>query len=261
MLALWAWLTYGGLGARTRRGFGQLGCTGVRGELPCGWTQEHLAPPPTADDWHALGSDVYPSPLPGAAALGWAGPLPAPAPENEPLPQIPALAPRWWAGFVLDEPADSLGRALHLAGLRWRQFRAADADDRGDKPSQSTRSPEWRNVIHGTDSRYPIAAFGLPVGYFSHSGGRTFKATVDPKLGDEPLRRASPVWLRPVQVGPHAWDVFTHLFLAQLLPPDATLQVSGGTRRTLPPPADVEDAWNRWIDGAPRLPHDYYRRS
>ncbi len=53
MLALWAWLTYGGLGARTRRGFGQLVCTDVRGELPCGWTPAHLLPPHDADSWHA----------------------------------------------------------------------------------------------------------------------------------------------------------------------------------------------------------------
>ncbi|MCA1706542.1 MAG: hypothetical protein LC808_26065, partial [Actinobacteria bacterium] len=95
----------------------------------------------------------------------------------------------------------------------------------------------------------------------SRSGGRNFKATVTPELAGAALRRASPVWLRPVQVGPGAWDVFTHLFLAQLLPPGATLQITGGTKRTLPPPADVEDAWNRWIDGAPRLPHDYFPRS
>lgn len=47
MLALWAWLTYGGLGARTRRGFGQLVCTSVRGDLPCGWTHADLLSPQT----------------------------------------------------------------------------------------------------------------------------------------------------------------------------------------------------------------------
>jgi hypothetical protein len=39
-----------------------------------------------------------------------------------------------------------------------------------------------------------------------------------------------------------------------------TLQVTGGVNRTLPlpPPEDVEDAWNRWICGEPRLPDGYF---
>jgi hypothetical protein len=48
------------------------------------------------------------------------------------------------------------------------------------------------------------------------------------------------------------------MFFARLLPEGTTLQLTGGRTRTLPPSQDVEDAWNRWIDGEPRLPSDYY---
>lgn len=265
MLVLWTWLTYGGLGARTRRGFGQLVCTGVRGELPCGWTLKDLLPPADVDDWQALGRCAVPGSLPGRDVLGWGEPLPEDAPVDG-LPELPALAPLWWAGFMLDEEADSLGAVLHLAGLRWRRFRAADGSDYLEpekKPGPSTRSPEWTNVIHKIDSRYPVAALGLPVGYFSRSQGRSFTATVTPHLGDKKLRRASPVWLRPVLLRDGRWGVFTHVFFAQLLPPEAELRVTGGVTRTLPLPPieDVRDVWNRWISGEPRLPDGYFPES
>ena len=262
MLALWAWLTYGGLGARTRRGFGQLVCTAVHGDLRCGWTLADLLPPRDADGWQALGKCAVPGTLPGHDALGWGELLTAPPPKGDPLPEFPTLTPRWWAGSVLEKRSGSLGEALHRAGLRWRWFRAADDDDRGAKPSQSTRSPEWRNVIHGDDDRYPIAAFGLPVGYFSRSSGTDFKATVTPELDGKQLRRACPVWLRPVLLPGGRWGVFTHVFYARLLPKGAKLQITGGTERTLPPPPDmvVEEGWDRWLGGEPRLPDDYFPR-
>lgn len=277
LVALWAWLTYGGLGARTRRGFGQLECTAVDGDLPCGWTLADLRPPDDVEGWQSLGKRAVPDSLLCRTELGWGGLLPLP-PEDEPagpLPECPALAPRWWAGCVLDDEGDSLGAVLHLAGLRWRRFRAADGSDYAeddsdylpteDKPSQSTRSPEWTNVIHKQDGRYPIAALGLPIGYFSRSKGYKFSATVTPYLGDNKLRRASPVWLRPVRFHNGRWSVFTHVFFAQLLPAETKLRIdaTGRAPRTLdlPPEQDVLEVLNRWTIGWPRLPDDYFPRS
>jgi len=259
MLALWAWLTYGGLGCRTRRGFGQLVCTAVDGDLPCHWTLDNLKPPSGVAGWENLGACAVPDLLPGRAALGWGDLLQAPPPKTDSHPEIPTLSPRWWAGTVLETRAGSLGEALHRAGLRWRRFRAADDDARGRKPSQNTRSPEWLNSIHGDDDRYPIAAFGLPIGYFSSASG--FKATVTPELGGAPLRRASPVWLRPILLPKGRWGVFTHVFYSRLLPKDAVLRISTGTS-TLSVPSDevVEEAWDCWLHGDPRLPDDYFPR-
>ncbi|MGH3936692.1 MAG: hypothetical protein ACRDS1_17210 [Pseudonocardiaceae bacterium] len=133
----------------------------------------------------------------------------------------------------------------------------ADQDpDERKKPTQHTRSPEWTNVIHGSDDRYPIAALGLPVGYFSSSSG--FKATVEPKLAGTPLRRASPVWLRPVLLPGDRWAVFTHVFYARLLPPGAQLWITKGRPDPLPPPKDAEEAWDSWLGGDPRLRSNYY---
>lgn len=262
MLALWAWLTYGGLGARTRRGFGQLVCTAVNGELPCGWTHAHLMLPQDADGWQALGRCAVPPSIPGRAALGWDALIPEDAPTDE-LPELPALTPRWWVGFLLDDETGSLDSVLHRAGLRWRRFRAANGSDDldlKDEPDQSTRSPEWANVIRKQDRRYPIAALGLPVGYFARLRKGEFSATVTPYVGDHQLRRASPIWLRPVLLGDKRWGVFTHVFFARLLPPNAELRISGNVTRSFPPPEEreIREAWNRWIDGDPRLDANYY---
>jgi CRISPR type III-B/RAMP module RAMP protein Cmr1 len=237
MLALWAWLTYGGLGARTRRGFGQLVCTAIRGDLPCGWTPADLLPPADVVGWRALGKCAVPDALPGLDSLGWDALLPGSPDDDEPHPEIPTLAPRWWGGRVFKERVHSFGDALHLAGLQWRLFRAPDP---GKKPSQPTHSPEWTNVIHGSDDRYPIAAFGLPVAYFSRSRGADFTTTVTPELAGTQLRRASPVWLRPVLFSDGRWGIFSHVFYARLLPEGTTLKMKDD--RTLKsPPAKVAE--------------------
>ena len=252
LLALRAWLTLGGLGARTRRGFGQVRCVDVvRGSLPAPWTVEHLRGPSTVEGWQQLGVDPLdgtPTDLP----LDWNAPL-----DETNLPDVPTLAPPWWTGAVLDGDGNDLGSALHLAGLQWRWFRAGRSPegDPDSAPSPDTRSPEWVQVIRGTGRNYPVAALGLPVGYYSTRNGRFF-AVVTPHAADgTQLRRASPVWLRPVPVGDR-WVVFTHVFFARLLPEGAELRITGSVRKTLPPPpvAVTEAQWDNWLQGDPRRP-------
>jgi hypothetical protein len=262
LLALWAWLTYGGLGARTRRGFGQLRCTSVNGPLPPPFATALIAAPdlPT---WQELAWDPIPASLRDPARLGWTGwdeskPVPDAA-----LPDIPALTPRWWGGRMLGDQCDSLNAALDLAGLIWRNFRL-DSQSLTERPGQDNRAPEWNAAIHGDDQRYPLAALGLPVGYYSTRSG--FSATVEPTVvvdrRREPLRRASPVWLRPIQLGENNWRVFTHAFLARLLPKDAELHIVRnrvyGKRLDVPTPELVKDTWDRWLEQDYRLPDGFY---
>jgi len=249
MLALWAWLTYGGLGARTRRGFGQLRCTDVTGTLPTGWDAADLVSPNRRGAWVELGAKVLPETLVRRKPKGWRSLLTADPADGEPLPEVPALCPKWWAGETFAD-AGSLGEALHLAGRELRLFRAADST--GRSPSQRTRSPEWVNVVHGTDKHYPVAALGLPVGYSSRDrAGNQIKATVDVHA-DKPLRRASPVWIRPVALGSGQWTVFTHVFWAALLPLNATITLSGpghGQSKCLHAPnrQALDTAWDAWL--------------
>lgn len=274
MLALWTWLTYGGLGARTRRGFGQLGCVGVSGDLPGGWTQKTLERPSGRNTWTKLGKLVFPPVAPWAEPAAWTGvPTGSAADEAE----HPALDRRWWKLEVVgwrdsvpdpqrshevdDEPARSLGIAFHRAGVKWRLFRAgrgAAVDDDG-LPFQGTRSPEWTGVVHGPGTDYPVGALGLPVNYYSRSTGTTYKAAVTPRTpGPDPeeLRRASPVWLRPVPLHDGTWVLVTFYFAARLLPPDAVLELrpSRGRAETLTAPdrTACDRIWRAWLGGADR---------
>jgi CRISPR type III-B/RAMP module RAMP protein Cmr1 len=258
MLALWAWLTYGGLGARTRRGFGQLRSLGVAGDLPPGWAAADLAQPSPAG-WQALGGWALPAPLAERAPSSWP-PLLASAPDmDEALPPIPSLTPRWWKGVLLPDTIVTLGEALDLAGRDWRTYRA-DTDPDAE-PGRDMRSPEWTHVIHGDDQRYPVAALGLPVGYFSPAKEQRakFSATVTPYHDGAPLRRASPVWIRPLRFQ-SGWRIFTHVFWCALLPAKSELRITGDRTRTVPVPDDhlLTDAWDNWAAHNYRLPPDFY---
>lgn len=262
MLALWAWLTYGGLGARTRRGFGQLACTNVTGDLPGQWAVADLTAPTAAKQWAELGKEALPSRFRHRAGPSWTF-LDGDPGNDDPLPEFPALTPRWWTGRIMEGTCSSLDAALDLAGREWRAFRAV-ADPQAPITSK-TSSPEWSHVIRGKNTLYPIAALGLPVGYFSRAtrDREQFKATVDPFLKGEPLRRASPVWLRPIHLANGEWRVFTHVFWARLLPTDAELRIGeDGGNRDLPVPDDdtVEEAWDQWAEGRHRLPKNFFPR-
>ncbi|HEX5115087.1 MAG TPA: type III-B CRISPR module RAMP protein Cmr1 [Pseudonocardiaceae bacterium] len=239
MLALWAWLTYGGLGARVRRGFGQLRCVGHSGvPLPGRWAPGPLGSPTQQTTWELYCQTPVPRVISDFAAHGWTGTPPPGTPEF-PLLGVPA----WSGHFLPGEPAADLTMALHWAGVEWRAFRAV-ADPAGPITAD-LHSPEWVHTIHGRSRNYPLAAFGLPVNYRG--------VTVDLMSSGQKIRRASPVWLRPVRLD-GGWRTFTSLFRAQLRPPGAELS----RRLRMPDDATIADSWDAWQNDQNRLPDDYY---
>ncbi|SFT01707.1 type III-B CRISPR module RAMP protein Cmr1 [Saccharopolyspora flava] len=253
LLTMWTWLYYGGLGARTRRGFGQLRCTNVESTL------NHpilgmIAKRPSIDFYRKLMRDPVPPKLREGTGLG-ATKAESPA---SPLPKFPMLAPYGWKGAVLDpDPYDDLEPVLHEAGRRWRNYRASQDIDH--IPGKNTRSPEWIDVIHGNESEYPIAALGLPINYFSKkSQSSIYKNTIDVKFGldNEPGRRVSPVWIRPtpLKIGPKesdptSWYLTTHIFYSELLPPGARLEPKKKLSQTpaIPDETLAKTQWDRWL--------------
>lgn len=268
LLALWAWLTFGGLGARTRRGFGQLRCLGVSGaDLPAGWSTGQLARPTSWDGWDALARNVYPPRPPWSDPKSWTD-LPTTADELPPdtVAGHPTLHRRWWSAEVVELNATDLGRALHLTGVDWRRFRAGpDAEmDEDDLPFAGTRSPEWTAVIRGSGTSYTIAALGLPVTYFSRRRESELRATVAPFQDQGELRRASPIWLRPVKLADGRWQLVTFVFFARLLPDATHLKIDSrletdtcvktDSRRLSPSgQASAAATWTKWLSGEPRL--------
>ncbi|MFC0438056.1 type III-B CRISPR module RAMP protein Cmr1 [Kutzneria buriramensis] len=250
MLALWAWLTYGGLGARVRRGFGQLRCADHSGvPLPGKWRHEALGAPTRAESWGVLFTQPIPPAISRMGEHGWTG-----RPGNV-LAEFPVLCPPHWEGrFLAGEALPDWQSALMHAGQEWRAFRVVAEPE--EEISKNLRSPEWVNAIHGSSGKYPIAAFGLPVGYYSTSRGE-FRASIEPTFQGAKIRRASPVWLRPVWTT-DGWRVVTFLFHARLLPDTARLS-PGKFGLTIPDLHTISDTWRRWLTDEWRLPEDFYR--
>lgn len=251
MLAFWAWLTYGGLGARTRRGFGRLSCVQVDNP-PAGWSVDLLRPKVDLDGHLDRWDAVYPDDV-CAAARGAFPHEPIRGGQAERLARFSTLAePHWFSQEmrVNGERCASLDRLLHSAGSQWRRFRA-----NGD---MSGPSPEWTKTVLGRSSEYPIAAAGLPTNYFrpKTQSSHSIKAEVEIKSGGETARRASPIWLTPIRIGhTDSYALMTHVFFAELAP-EARLAVSrgAGVPRDLPipDPDTLRATWEAWLDGEPR---------
>jgi hypothetical protein len=229
--SLWLLCTYGGLGARTRRGFGGLRITGVSGKLPGSWKLEHLRTPrpdfyrkaswlrPLPDGVPGIYSQHLPALMdPGSRVLGplgeWAEPPPFPLIARSYVPA--ALAARQFPGWE---------ETLSYAGRQWRLFRANRPEtDLEKRKSGQVRTAEWDDVINGDETDFPLGALGLPVGYQDKESGQKYMVNAAvPKQPqpDEPLRRASPVWMRAVGTG-ESWQLFSFAFQSRFLPgPDA----------------------------------------
>ena len=221
LTALWLTCAYGGVGARTRRGFGGLKIDGID------WAGLQPPPPWDALPFQASTPDEYRrltrlSP----ECVGRALPLFQQADlhrKDSPLHHWQTLPPY----PVLGGPASLSGQETTLAGLgstayhswdltlrdigyRWRRFRASE-DAPGANYEPKVKTPEWTAVIVGTeDDEFTLGVLGLPVGY---KGKRVVNAVAD----GAQLRRASPLWLRPVQINDR-WHLFSFAFLSEFLP-------------------------------------------
>lgn len=209
---LWTLALYGGLGARARRGFGTIAFPHLNRlcELP-----------PVAHADHDAVRQRF------GAALAELGELPdVPAPGGQPrFPSFshatPHLGPtvfnRW-------------SEALNHAGLALRgngQPAGRGSVDRGaDSPANKRYvTPEYHAVIRilayeptaPPNHQFPLAGFGLPIQFKKDFGVTLFDGD-----GGE-LRRASPLWIRPVQVQ-GGWRLLCHLFESEFQPPGSEVR-------------------------------------
>lgn len=221
LAALWLTCTFGGVGARTRRGFGGLRVAGVdlASELPKPWNSLPLNSPPK----------------PGVAQLDhlWCKQTEAfrrlmagdqKAPEWTSAPEFPVLGPgplpetapggtsaRRLTRASLGSRHATWGEALADAGHAWRLFRAREPAS-GVRYRPEVKTSEWLNVVHGGDDYFELGALGMPIVFKD-------KYVAQVLVGAEKARRASPVWMRPVLVD-DSWHVFSFAFLGKLLPDD-----------------------------------------
>lgn len=263
LAALWALRTFGGIGARTRRGFGTL-AVGQPLELPAGRFDPAWLARDAADDLGAVLRCV------AAAAIGDLGiTLPASQPASPASPRYPCFLPDYYR--LSADTEDELARGgdwhtpFEIAGEWLRAFRhGADRRIPGSPPAHHSQSytDVAQPFLNHQPQRGPItaAALGLPVPYSDHQGPpkpdnpREFsqrRAMVDVLIDGQSARRASPLWLR-VRRDSSAWRLRSLVFHAEWLPPSpqSQLRITSGRRSepvTRPADAQIRDELERWF--------------
>lgn len=223
LASLWLTCTYGGIGARTRRGFGGLRIVDVSDgdSLPEPWNAGNALLTPGADYYDGLDkiwvSDPLTACMPYLQTLDRGGQLIPRAWEGK-LPEFPVLSPAGDTAGVrgnAEEPFRGWRDTLVFSGEELRHFRASEPNTRpGARYSPCIETPEWRETIHGKrKSRFPVGALGLPV--IMKDGYEVHADAVPPAEGKG--RRASPLWIRAVGSGSD-WRLLTFAFQSEFLP-------------------------------------------
>lgn len=246
---LWLWTHLGGLGGRSRRGFGSLHLRELRGlDLPDGLG---LAAPGFDDLEHTLRSgldrviEIFRDNLPRFTTYQW-------RPENRPHRNIRTIA--GIKTFTVLPPALPKSiQCMEWAGRLFKDFRSTLARrDHGMSPLPDYTSVKTALQRHNTPRSVERAAFGLPLRFYFRSlhGDQT---TLQPKGAD---RLASPffVRIRPVADSRYAAVFFdmseardADLMLGQKLAqrPDRRRNIKGGLVETNPS-GELITAFREW---------------
>lgn len=182
--ALWAFGCFGGIGGRTRRGFGAV--------------QEKASIVLTRDQWVAAIAEGFKRHVVAGAAPGG-----CPSLDGVHTDDVKA---RWWGLGLASRDANMAWRKAINVYKGYRQSRRS-----GSQPNRPGRSfwPEpdeirrlsgQRNKIHADltkVSRFPRAVFGLPIIFHYQGGGDPVDHTLKGTGNVE--RLASPLILRPVR--------------------------------------------------------------
>lgn len=217
LLAIWAWIRFGGLGARTRRGFGALELAG-----PVEWVSGKIEPPLAfatggiEAEWRALQSLAAASSRLGPAARLLVGP-------EEPR----ASGAHGTAVELLQTFRQGVGCGRRQGDGRPGHSNWPEADHMRRLAGVAPRDP-----ISAEDAAAawgaPRAAFGLPLQIkFKHTDreDQPANATIVPTKGG---RWSSPLILRPIPVGSGGYRPLA-LLLGGAGPTDVEVQERGET--------------------------------
>jgi hypothetical protein len=243
LASLWLLCAYGGVGARTRRGFGGMRITGAEGWLPPPWTTESILSP-SLNHYEKL-RYLWPD-----ATLGKClppllqGKITYSQSAWEVPPSFPVLHRKYTIAGVSGRVFGSWEDTLEYAGKQLRYFRASQ-----DNPTAcytpARKTPEWEKVIWGAEDHFPLGALGLPV-VFKKNG-----PSVNAERNRDQLRRASPLWLRAVSCGDEL-RLFSFAFLGEFLPglnpPTVVLRGRDKSKQLQVDTNDISRLTRQWID-------------
>lgn len=242
--SLWLASIYGGLGARTRRGFGGVRIVGAEGDMPRPWNPKSIRTPDAA--FYKNATCVWPP----STVIGILKPHlrelinaerkePAEPDSSAEPPLYPVLSGKFSAAALAPREYGSWEEVLDRAGRQLRLFRANRPLDAESRRKSQVKTAEWDEVIRGDVADFPLGALGLPVGFHDKKADYSLIVNaVDASTAEhDQLRRASPLWLRPV-AGGQSWRLFTYAFQGRFLPDADCARV-----RLLPDAKARRDGW------------------
>ena len=225
--ALWGWETFGGIGARTRRGFGAITCTSVPASLP-----------PSLDEVIAWIADKAAKHQDKESAQGgkllWHRNVPH---LRYSTARVPLLA--------FDGPMDAWEH-LYSALREFRQYRI-DKKTLKTSPYGSSVWPEANEIrrlaklgsgkaLHKpATGKFPRAVFGLPI-IFQFKDEPIKPVTLKPSSHE---RLASPLILRPLKCANGQCVALAVLLKTPELPPGSHLELDGHQVASQLSPADA----------------------
>jgi hypothetical protein len=238
-LALWAWLNLGGIGARSRNGFGSLRCVAVDGASPFVDASTIVGEPaPPAEGFVKQATQL----------------LRVTRPEGSPngLPEWTHFSPR---SRILRgaESFSTWDQALARAGawlIAFRRRYGYPGDPRlvngaplagRDYAWAAPRAPQCTRRKGFPDR----AGFGLPLPFGEH--GETVSWTTGAEAGNGDRRRASPLLIHVAQFAEGFVPVLTHL-PARLLSPGGQLRFKNHASPQTPPGREQETVVDRFLD-------------
>jgi CRISPR-associated protein Cmr1 len=201
--SLWCWLHLGGIGGRSRRGFGSLALSAVR---PIGGDSLSLLPIQTIDQFereaNALLSDA-----------------------------IAAHPTAEWSHFTTESrvymstlPYPSWEAALSAAGAWLIAFRRRYGLSSDERPAKRNRDYVWLNSPPPTGGVPDRAGFGLPLPF--GKGDLVVGWRKDSRKSEETGRRGSPLLFHAAKFGNDHYLVLTHL-PARLVPDGTSIHFHG----------------------------------
>ncbi|MBE3002171.1 type III-B CRISPR module RAMP protein Cmr1 [Nocardiopsis sp. HNM0947] len=267
--ALWLLLAYGGVGARTRRGFGRLSITDRGESLPDGWSS--TMDTPSLDFFEGLdhlersgpAEDCQPALRAICAKVMGCSPeqLSRDVWPDGAITPFPVMGAGHTVAGISSERFTKWHEALSSAGRELRFFRAErnrehTAGRIARKENGTYLPPEiktqgWTDIIGGEvqgETRMLRAALGLPLVY---KGGQEVRVTRGRGDNEQQLRRASPLRMFPVGNDQRGWRLFSFGFRSALLPTDADVKIFGGRADGRKLDVRAEDAHNltdQWIE-------------
>ncbi|MFE1100414.1 type III-B CRISPR module RAMP protein Cmr1 [Nocardiopsis alba] len=263
LAALWLSLTYGGIGARTRRGFGAVRIVDVEGPLPeQGWPKSSLTTPSL--EHYEKTSRLWPGSGPAADAMPSLMAIAKEAAEDlckdkvglhvwKGAPPYPVLSKEHTiAGVTGGAPFSRWESVLTEAGKELRYFRASE-DTPGVRYKPEIKTREWLEVVHDEERNdFALGGLGLPIVF-----KKEIEVHADSGVGQEAekLRRASPLRFKPVGEGDR-WKLFSYSFLTEFLPQDASVHLWEGKgsskkqgRRLTVTTEDSHTQVRDWVEG------------